>query len=166
MLTFRRRLRKVLWVTPISSHALEPTGRTLSQRGLVAVLGAVALAVAGCGAAHPRTVVLRATAPVMSDIYLRITGPGEAVSYTAQVFRRGGAFDRFNFRETPRNEGVFLPPPVRERKLCASTHVIQPGDAPQLQKWRGKTLAITIYGKKVSRIYCSVLTGSLYLGAS
>lgn len=99
----------------------------------------------------------------MSDIYLRITGPGGAVSYTAQVFRRGGAFDRFNFRETPRNGGVFLPPPVRERKLCGSTHVIQAVDAPQLQKWRGKTLAITIYGKKVSQIYCSVLTSSLYL---
>ena len=85
---------------------------------------------------------------------------------TAQVFRRGGAFDRFNFREAAAKKGVFLPPPVRRQKLCASTHVIQTGDAPELQKWRGRTLEITIYGKKVSQIYCSVLTGTLYLGDS
>jgi hypothetical protein len=151
-------------VTPISSQTICPAEGIPSRPGvLAALLAAIALTTVGCGSSHPRTVVLRATAPVMSDIYLRITGPGGAVSYTAQVFRRGGAFDRFNFRETARSEGVFLPPPVRQRKLCGSTHVIRAADAPQLQKWRGKTLAITIYGKKVSQIYCSVLTSSLYL---
>jgi hypothetical protein len=148
-----------------SINAIGPNPQ--SRRGMLAgVLAAVVLAMAGCGGSHPRTQVLRATAPVLSDIYVRITGPGGAVSNTAQLFRRGGVFDRFNFREAADREGVFLPPPVRRQKLCASTHVIQAGDAPQLQKWRGKTLEITIYGKKVSRIYCSVLTSTLYLGGS
>jgi len=61
---------------------------------------------------------------------------------------------------------VYLPPRIKERKLCASTHVIQTYDAPQLQEWRGKTLEITIYGQKTSQIYCSVLTGNLYVEAS
>jgi hypothetical protein len=61
---------------------------------------------------------------------------------------------------------VFVPPRVRERKLCASTHVIRADDAPQLQKWRGRTLAITIYGQQSSRIFCAVLGGDLYLEPS
>jgi hypothetical protein len=121
---------------------------------------------AGCGGSHPRTAVLRGTNPLLSDIYLRITGPGGAVYYIAQRFRRGGGFKGFRFRKTAGSERVFLPPSVRERKLCASTHIIRADDAPQLQKWRGKTLEITIYGEKTSGIYCSVLTGNLYLGPS
>jgi hypothetical protein len=133
---------------------------------LAAVLTTVTLAVTGCGSSHPRTEVLRGTNPLLSDVYLRITGPGGAVYYIAQRFRGGGAFKGFRFQKSAGSEGVFLPPRVRERKLCASTHVIQTYDAPQLQKWRGRTLAISIYGQKTSRIFCSVLTGNLYLGAS
>jgi hypothetical protein len=133
---------------------------------LAAILTTLILVTAGCGSSHPRTEVLRATNPQISDIYLRITGPGGAVYYIAQRFRDGSAFSRFNFHETAAGEDLFLPPSVRERKLCASTHVIQGGDAPQLQKWRGRTLAITIYGTKNLRLFCAVLTGSLYLGTS
>ncbi|HJU36682.1 MAG TPA: hypothetical protein VJ716_04610 [Gaiellaceae bacterium] len=132
---------------------------------LAVVLALVSLALAGCGGSHPRTEVLRATNPVLADIYVRITGPGGAVSYVAHRFRSGGAFDRFSFHEAD-NHGLFLPPRVRERKLCASTHEIRLGDALQLQKWRGRTLAITIYGRKSSRIYCSVLGYGLYLPSS
>jgi len=102
----------------------------------------------------------------VSDIYLRITGPGGAVHYIAQRFRGAGEFKGFTFHTSADREGAFLPPGVRERKLCASTHVIQAYDAPRLQKWRGRTLAISIYGQKTSRIYCAVLTGNLYLGPS
>jgi hypothetical protein len=133
---------------------------------LAAVLTTVTLAVAGCGSSHPRTEVLRGADPTLSDIYLRITGPGGAVYYMAQHFRGSREFNGFRFHKTAGSEGSFLPPPVRERKLCASTHVIQDYDAPQLQKWRGRTLAITIYGEKTSRIFCAVLGGSLYLGPS
>lgn len=133
---------------------------------LAAVLVTVTLAAVGCGSSHPRTEVLKGTNPVPTDIYLRITGPGGAVYYIAQRFTRGGLFKGFRFHETATDEGAFLPPRVRELKLCGSTHVIQTYDAPQLQKWRGKTLAITIYGEKTSRIFCAVLTRHLYLGAS
>ena len=133
---------------------------------LAAVLSTVTLAMAGCGSSHPRTEVLRATNPLPSNIYLRITGPGGAVYYIAQRFRGSAEFNGFSFHKTAGSEGAFLPPPVRARKLCASTHVIQAYDAQQLQKWRGRTLAITIYGEKTSRIYCAVLNGSLYLGSS
>jgi hypothetical protein len=133
---------------------------------LAAVLTSAAFVLAGCGSGHPRTEVLRSTSPITSDIYLRITGPGGAVYYVAQRFSAGDAFSRFRFHKTASSDGVFLPPPLRERKLCSATHRIRSGDAPQLQKWRGRTLAITIYGRKVSRIYCAVLTGSLYLGPS
>jgi hypothetical protein len=138
-----------------------------AQRGvLAAVLTSAALVVAGCGSGHPRTEVLRSTSPITSDIYLRITGPGGAAYYVAQRFSAGDAFSRFRFHETAGSDGVFLPPTLRERKLCSATHRIRSGDALQLQKWRGRTLAITIYGRRVSRIYCAVLTGGLYLGPS
>jgi len=133
---------------------------------LAVVFTAVTLAMAGCGSSHPRTEVLGATSPVISDVYLRITGPGGAVYDIAQRFMGSGSFKRFHFYETTDSQGLFVPPDVRERKLCASTHVIQAGDAPQLQQWRGRTLEITIYGKKTSRIFCAVLTGNLYLGGS
>jgi hypothetical protein len=133
---------------------------------LAAVLTTMTLAIAGCGSSHPRTEVLRGVGPDVSDIYLRITGPGGAVYYLAQRFRRTELFDAFRFRRTAVSEGVFIPPRVRERKLCASTHVIRAYDAPQLQKWRGKTLEITIYGQKASRIFCAVLGRDLYLEPS
>jgi hypothetical protein len=142
---------------------MSPAG---TRRGiLTTVLAAVTLAVAGCGSSHPRTEVLRSANRVTAGIYIRITGPGGAVNYIAQRFISGDAFDRFNFHKTHR-EDVFLPPGVQERKLCGSTHVIQPVDAPQLQKWRGRRLAITIYGSKTSAIYCAVLGYGLYLGPS
>jgi len=118
---------------------------------------------AGCGSGHPRTEVLRSANPVTSDIYVRITGPGGAVSYVGRRFMSGGAFSRLRFREdTPK--GQFLPPGVRDRKLCSSTHVIRDSDAPALQRWRGRTLEITVYGIKVSAIYCAVLGPNIYAG--
>lgn len=140
--------------------------RTAARRTtLAAVLATASLAIAGCGSSHPRTVVLRSAVPATSDIWLRITGPGGAVSYVSRRFKSGGAFRKFRFGDAGR-KGLFLPPHVRDRKLCASTHVIWRGDAPQLQKWRGRTLAITVYGAKVSGIYCAVLGPDLYVGAS
>ena len=134
---------------------------------LAAVLTTVTLAMVGCGSGHPRTEVLRATNPLTSDIYLRITGPGGAVYYIAQRFRGSAEFKRLRIHKTAGgSDGPFAPPGVRERKLCASTHVIRADDAPQLQKWRGRTLEITIYGEETSRIYCAVLTRNLYFGAS
>jgi hypothetical protein len=133
---------------------------------LATVLATVVLA--GCGSTHPRTEVLRSANPLTSDIYLRITGPGGAVNYIRQRFMTGGSFGKFRFDAAgragrSRKGGPFLPPRLRDRKLCASTHTIQPGDAPDLQKWRGRTLAITVYGKKISTIFCAVLTSDLYL---
>jgi hypothetical protein len=137
---------------------------------LAAVLAAVALAMAGCGSSQAghraRTEVLKSTSPPTSDIYLRITGPAGAVYYLAQHFRSAGAYDRFDFHQAVGSKGMFLPPRVRERKLCAATHVIRPDDAAELQKWRGRTLATTIYGKKTSLVYCAVLTRGLYRGGS
>jgi hypothetical protein len=128
----------------------------------VVVLATVSLALAGCGSSHPRTVVLRSALPATSDIWLRITGPGGAVSYVARRFKSGGAFSKFRFREAGRR-GLFLPPGIRDQKLCASAHTISQGDAPQLQKWQGKTLEITVYGSEISAIYCAVLGPGLYL---
>jgi hypothetical protein len=130
---------------------------------LAAVLTSLTLAVAACGSSHPRTEVLRSASPFTSDIYLRITGPGEAVSYIAQELT-GGAFRRYRFNEAPR-PGLFLPPNVRARKLCSSTHTIRSGDAPELQKWRGRTVAISVYGNRNSSIFCAALGPGLYLGA-
>jgi hypothetical protein len=134
------------------------------RRGkLAAALAAVALALSGCGGSYSRTEVLRSTWEG-SDVYLRITGPEGAVHYLSQRLRQAQLFDRFKFKETSSKEGVFLPPTVRERKLCASTHMIKSYDAPQLQRWRGKTLAVTVYGKEISRIFCAGLTWNLYVG--
>jgi hypothetical protein len=133
---------------------------------LAAVLSTLVIPLAGCERSHPRTEVLRSTSPPTSDIYLRITGPGGAVSYMGQRFTSRGIFARYSFTEARRDVGVFLPPRVRERKLCAATHVIRDGDAPELQQWRGRKLEITVYGDRDSATFCAVLGPALYLGNS
>ena len=130
---------------------------------LAALFTTLILAMAGCGGRPPRTEVLRSANPLTSDIWVRITGPGGAVNYIAQGFMAGGDFDKFRFRKD-RREGLFLPPRVRDRKLCSSTHKIRSEDAPQLQRWRGSTLEITVYGRKISAVYCAVLGPYIYLG--
>ena len=131
----------------------------------VVVLLAAGLATAGCGSIQPRTEVLRSSIPLTSDIYVRITGPGGAVSYVGRQFMTSGTFDRFSFRRENSKAGLFLPPRVRGRKLCASTHIISPLDASELQKWRGRTLEVSVYGRKTSTIFCSVLGSALYGGS-
>jgi hypothetical protein len=141
------------------------SGRAV-RSALVLLLAAAAvgvfLALRSSGAPKPRTEVLRSESP-LTDIWVRITGPGGAVSYVGNRFLTGGAFTKFTFRKAPA-KGLFLPPVVRGQKLCASTHVIQPGDAPQLQEWQGRRVAITIYGNRTSALYCAVLGYGLYLG--
>jgi hypothetical protein len=137
------------------------------QTPLFAMLVGAALLTAGCGSGdHLRTEVLRATNPVTAGIYVRITGPPGAVSYVGQRLNSGDTWKQVRFSENAVIEGEFLPPSVREQKLCSSTHVIQTVDAPQLQKWLGKRLEIAIYGPKTSAIYCAVLGYGLYLGSS
>ena len=118
------------------------------------------LATCGCGSSHPRTQVLQSANPLTSDIYLRITGPGGAVSYVAQRLMTGG-FSKFSFTKGT-GQRLFLPPSVRDTKLCASTHTIHWWDASELQKWRGRKLAISVYGKKSSAIYCAAFGPSIY----
>jgi hypothetical protein len=127
---------------------------------LAAVSTTVILALAACGSSQPRTQVLRSANPLSSDIYVRITGPGGAVSYVAQLFVTA-AFSKYRYRKV-RSEGSFLPPQILERKLCSSTHIIRRGDAQALQRWRGRKLAITVYGKKTSAIFCSVFGPEIY----
>ena len=135
--------------------------RTLRGSVVVVVLAA-SLVTAGCGSSQPRTEVLRSSIPLTSDIYVRITGPGGAVSYVGRQFMTSGTFDRFSFQREKREAGLFLPPRVRGRKLCASTHIISPLDASELQNWRGRTLEVSVYGRKTSTIFCSVLGSALY----
>lgn len=124
------------------------------------LITALPLAICGCGSSHPRTQVLQSANPLTSDIYLRITGPGEAVSYVAQRLMTGG-FSKFSFTKGT-GQGLFLPPRVRDEKLCASTHTIRWWDASELQKWRGRKLAISVYGKESSAIYCAAFGPSIY----
>jgi hypothetical protein len=132
----------------------------MGRVALTAVLATVILV--SCGGSYPRTEVLRSANPLTSDVYVRITGPGGAVSYIGRRLMTGG-FAKFNFSKA-RREGLFLPPRVRERKLCGSVHTIRAGDARELQKWDGKKLAITVYGKKkISAIFCAALGSAIYL---
>jgi hypothetical protein len=133
--------------------------------GRVALTAALATVIlVSCGGSYPRTEVLRSANPLTSDIYVRITGPGGAVRYIGQRLMTGG-FAKFNFSDA-RREGLFLPPRVRDRKLCASVHTIRDGDARELQKWDGRKLAITVYGKKIAAIFCAALGSAIYLGSS
>jgi hypothetical protein len=136
--------------------------RRVDTRRIAALLliSALALAICGCGSHHPRTQVLQSANPLTSDIYLRITGPGGAVNYVAQRLMTGG-FSKFSFTKE-RVQGLFLPPGVRDKKLCSSTHTIRWWDASELQKWRGRKLAICVYGKKISAIYCAAFGPSIY----
>jgi len=135
-----------------------------ARRGvLAAVLTTVILVMTGCGGNHPRIELLRSANPLSSDISVRITGPGGAVSYVGQRFITRAAFSKYSLRKAPRGR-FFVPHRILDRKLCASTHIIGSGDAPDLQKWRGRTLEITVYGKKSSVIFCAVLGPGLYQG--
>ena len=147
-----------------TSQPLQSAPGRARRAVLAAALVSLTLAVAACGSSQPRTEVLRSASPFTSDIYLRITGPGGAVSYIAQELS-GGAFSRYRFNEAPR-PGLFLPPHVRDRKLCSSTHTIRSEDAPDLQKWHGRTLAITVYGNRTSSIFCAALGPGLYLAGA
>ncbi len=158
-------------MSPVSSNASGRGNRTVSTLGsrlsgprgmaLAAVLTAAVLCLAGCGGSQPRTELLRSANPLTSDISVRINGPGGAVSYTAQRFLTNGGLSRYSLRQDPKG-GLFIPPDIRDHKLCESTHVIQATDAPQLQKWRGRTLAVTVYGSKSSTIFCAALGAYLY----
>lgn len=152
-------------VQPAANRAVPRLSRRAVRLALIfllaAVVAGVVLAFSSSRTTNPRTEVLRSAGP-LSGIWVRITGPGGAVSYVGHRFLTSGAFNRFTFRKAAA-QGLFLPPSIRAQKLCASTHVIQLGDAPQLQQWRGRTLAITIYGEKESAIYCAVLGYGLYL---
>lgn len=130
---------------------------------LAAVLTGVCGTMTGCGGSHPRTELLSSANPRSPKIYVRITGPGGAVNYAGDRFITYGGFSRYSLRKDPRG-GFFVPPRILDRKLCASTHIIRPGDAPQLQKWRGRTLAITVYGAKTSTLFCAALGPGLYQG--
>src|SRR5436305_2599112 len=161
-----------------AAHTLsEPDGATTPARaeprfspravrvGLIVLVAAAAagafLAFHASRSTNPRTEVLRAASP-LSDIWIRITGPGGAVSYVGHRFLTEGLVSRVTLRKAP-TKGFLLPTALREQKLCAATHLIQPGDAPELQKWKGRKVEITIYGKKTSALYCAVLGYGLYL---
>src|SRR3954447_5075974 len=87
------------------------------QAFLATAFTTVIFALAACGRSQPRTQVLRSANPLSSDIYVRITGPGGAVSYVAQKFT-SAAFSKYSFSKVGR-EGLFLPPRVLEQKLCS-----------------------------------------------
>src|ERR1043166_3960255 len=151
---------------PISGAVCTPRSSLPAVRwgALAALLTTVSLVMAGCGGSYPRTELLRSANPLTSDLYVRITGPGRAVSYTGQRLLRSG-FSKYSLRRDPEG-GFFVPPRILDRKLCASTHIIRLGDAPDLQRWRGRTLEITVYGKKSSAIFCAVLGPGLYWAGS
>jgi hypothetical protein len=146
-----------------NSRASKPRDRLVGARRLAlgTVLAVVVLLLSGCGGSHQRTELLQSANPLTSDISVQINGPGGAVSYVGQRFITAGDFGKYDLRKDPKG-GFFVPPRIRDHKLCASTHVIRLTDAPQLQKWRGRTLAVTVYGKKSSTIFCAVLGPGLY----
>jgi hypothetical protein len=115
---------------------------------LAVVLVTVMLAACACGNSNrTKAELLRSANPVTSDLYLRVKGPAGAVSYITQGAMTG-AFSRIR-------EGFFVPPRVRHHKACSFTHIIGVGDAPDLQKWRGKKTSITVYGNSsYAAIYC------------
>lgn len=168
-------LREVLRVSTGSNRATGKARQSFSiprtraaqarRRLLAAVFTTLCLVLAGCGGSQPRTELLRSSDLRTLDIYVRITGPGGAVSYTAQRFMTSSGFSRYGLRKDPRG-GFFVPPNILERKLCASTHAIGPGDAPQLRKWLGKKLEITIYGAKTADLFCAALGPGLYQSGS
>lgn len=146
-----------------NSRVSKPRGRLFGARrvALGVVVTVVVLALSGCGGSHPRTELLQSANPLTSDISVQITGPGGAVSYVGQRLITVGDFGKYDLRKDPKG-GFLVPPRIRDHKLCGSTHVIRLTDAPQLQKWRGRTLAVTVYGKKSSTIFCAALGPGLY----
>jgi hypothetical protein len=142
-----------------------PNRLGIAQRTLpAAVLVAAILTLTGCGSSHPRTQVLRSANPLTSDMYIRVTGPGGAVSYVTEKIMSGG-LSRYSLRKEGR-KGFFVPPRITDRKICASTHTIRSSDAPALQAWRGRTIEITVYGGKSSMFYCAGLGPGIYRGGS
>ena len=101
----------------------------------------VVLAVSACGSGTKVEVVrLRSANPLTQDLYVRVKGPAGAVRYLAGALS-AGAFRRDQV-------GFFLPPSRRHRTaLCSFTHIITSEDVPNLQRWRGKTIKLSVYGQ-------------------
>jgi hypothetical protein len=144
-----------------------PTRRTRVQaRGLaplVQVLAAVMLTTSGCGNSNePTKQLLRSNIPLTSDLYVQIKGPEGAVSKIANAIETG-AFTKIKTGAVPPygEGGSFVPPRLRQHRVCLFAQTIQPVDSPQLQAWRGKKITFTVYGAKSSSsvIYCRLIGG-------
>lgn len=127
---------------------------------LAAISATVILALSACGGSGSRTEVvrLRSANPLTSDLYVRIKGPAGAVAYLARRLTTGA------FQED--RIGVFAPPARHHgrRPICSFTHAINAFDAPDLQRWRGKKVKLTVYG--VAGIFCRALGAGIYQAAS
>jgi hypothetical protein len=141
-------------------RALDEKRSSVRRTILVAVCTTMIFAVAACGGSASKTEVLRLRSadPLTSDLYVRIKGPSGAVGYIAQRLRTAA------FLEDP--IGVFAPPSRLHgrRPICSFTHTITPLDAPDLQRWRGKTVRLTVYG--VAGTFCRGFGSGVYQAGS
>ena len=124
--------------------------RTSRPFVVAGVLTALLFVASACGGINRKTEVLRLRSanPLTSDLYVRIRGPGGAVSYLEEGLARGA----FGSTET---QGFFVPPGLRRKEACSFSHTIDSLDAPQLQDWRGKKMKVTVYGNSTyATTYC------------
>ena len=124
---------------------------------LAALLTGLMLMACACGSNGTRTEVLRLRSanPVTSDLYVRMRGPAGAVSFIAKGLITGGF--------SKGAEGFFLPPRLRQQKVCSFSHTISYADAPDLQAWRGRKMTITVYGNSsYAATYCRGIRAGIY----
>ena len=124
---------------------------------LAALLTGLMLTACACGSNGTKTEVLRLRSanPLTSDLYVRMRGPAGAVSFIAKGLITGGF--------SKGAEGFFLPPRLRQQKVCSFSHTISYADAPNLQAWRGRKMRITVYGdSSYAATYCRGIRTGIY----
>ena len=114
---------------------------------LAAFCATLILNASACGGNSSRTEVLRLKSAPPSFTFVTIKGPAGAVKYIERWLRPG------TFKEDA--AGVFAPPPRYPRPRCSFTHTISATDAPDLQRWRGRKVTISIYDSAWP--YCQTL---------
>ena len=124
---------------------------------LAVLLTGLMFVACACGSNGTKTEVLRLRSanPLTTDLYVRMRGPAGAVSFIAKGLITGG------FSKDA--EGFFLPPRLRQQKVCSFSHTIGYADAPNLQAWRGRKMTITVYGNSsYAATYCQGIRAGIY----
>jgi hypothetical protein len=98
-------------------------------------------ALAACGGGSHKTVAIRLTSPLVSNVYIELSGPAAAVDATAGLIRT-----HLNQNASRNFSGAIMAPAAHGQVDCSHTREIRPDAAAAIRKYAGQKLQITVRG--------------------